>query len=304
MTTTDPAGHQRPPAGALVLDHLAHFLPDMAQAESDLERLGFTLTPLSHQLHRTAPDAPLVSAGTANRTAMLERGYLEFLTTTGDTPNAARLMAAMARYTGTHLVCFGTTQSERVHARLVAHGFAPPPVVALQRDVEAANGDRETARFSVTRAAPERMPEGRIQFVEHHTPELLWQARWVGHANGARTLAAVVIAVPDIDEASTRWRHLTGLAVRATGALRVIATARGQVILGTAEAVERHFGMAPPVLPWIGGPVIGVADLPATRNRLAGSGFTFLRETAGRIVLAAPRSIGGLIGFQQEAAPG
>jgi len=127
--TDDHAAQQRPEAGALVLDHLAHFVPEMGAAERDLERFGFTLTPLSHQMHRTAPDAPLVSAGTANRTAMLERGYLEFLTTTGDTPNAAKLKAAMARYTGAHLVCFGTTESNRVHARLATQGFAPPPVV-------------------------------------------------------------------------------------------------------------------------------------------------------------------------------
>ena len=223
MTATeDHPRHQRPADGLLVLDHLAHFLPDMAAAEHDLARLGFTLTPLSHQMHRAAPEAPLVSAGTANRTAMLERGYLEFLTTTGDTPNAAKLKAAMARYTGAHLVCFGTTQPDAVHARLVAQGFAPPPVVALQREVETEDGTCATARFAVARAGPDRMPEGRIQFVEHRTPELIWQRRWLAHANGACSLAGVVICVGDIDEASTRWRRFTGLQVRGTGTLRVI----------------------------------------------------------------------------------
>jgi hypothetical protein len=304
MTTTTSDDHQsqqRPEAGGLVLDHLANFVPDMSAAERDLERLGFTLTPLSHQMHRTSPETPLVSAGTANRTAMLERGYLEFLTTTGDTPNADKLKAAMARYTGAHLVCFGTTQPDKVHARLAAQHFDPPPVVALQRDVETESGARATARFSVCRAAPEKMPEGRIQFVEHHTPALIWQKRWLSHANGARGLAAVVVAVADIDEASTRWRHFTGLAVRATGELRVIATARGQVILGTAAAVEQHFGIKPPQVPWIGGAILAVADPRATRRVLDAAGAKLLRETAGRIVVAAPPSIGGILGFQRQA---
>lgn len=292
--------HQRPEDGKLVLDHLAHFVPDMTAAERDLARIGFTLTPLSHQMHRTAPDAPLASAGTANRTAMLERGYLEFLTTTGDTPNAAKLKAAMARYVGVHLVCFGTTRPDEVHERLVAQGFEPPPVVALQRNVETECGAAATARFSVARAAPEKMPEGRIQFVEHHTPALIWQPRWLRHPNGVRSLAGVVVCVADIDEAALRWRRFTGLPVRATGDLRVILSARGQVVLGSPAAIERHFGMRPPHVPWIAGPILGVSDPRAARRALETAGAALLRETAGRVVFAAPPSVGGILGFQRQ----
>ncbi len=302
MMIADSASHQRPPAGGLVLDHIAHFVPDMAASERDLKRLGFTLTPLSHQMHRTGPGTPLVSAGTANRTAMLPRGYLEFLTTTGDTANAARLKTAMARYTGVHLVCFGTGQSDKVHARLVERGFEPPPIVSLQREIETEDGGKATARFSVTRAAPDKMPEGRIQFVEHHTPQLIWQGRWLSHANGMHSLAAIVIAVPDIDEATTRWRHLTGRAFRATGDLRVIVTDRGQAILGSAGAIEKHFGAKPPTLPWIAGPVLGVPNLRATEAFLRKANAQILRETAGRIVIAAPASLGGILAFQQESS--
>ena len=300
----DSASHQRPPAGGLVLDHIAHFVPDMAAVERALQRLGFTLTPLSHQMHRTEPGAPLVSAGTANRTAMLARGYLEFLTTTGDTANAAKLKAAMTRYTGVHLVCFGTGQSAAVHARLTERGFAPPSSVSLQREVETEDGSRATARFTVTRAAPDKMPEGRIQFVEHHTPQLIWQGRWLGHANGVQSLAAIVIAVSDLDEASARWRHLTGRAVRATGDLRVIVTDRGQAILGSAATIEKHFGTTPPTLPWIAGPVLGVRNLRTTEAFLRKADAQILRETAGRIVIAAPAALGGILAFQQEASFG
>lgn len=300
--TTDAANFQRPQAGGLVLDHMAHFVPDMTAAERDLERLGFTLTPFSHQMHRTAPDQPLVSAGTANRTAMLARGYLEFLTTTGDTPNAAKLKAAMARYTGAHLVCFGTSESPKVHARLVQREFEPPPVVALQRDVQAEDGSTIEARFSVTRPGPDKMPEGRIQFCEHHTPEAIWQPRWVKHANGVQTLLAVAVAVADIDEATQRWCKLTGRTFRATGDLRVIVTDRGQAIIGTPGAIEKTFGMKPPTLPWIAGPVLGVRHLFQTETLVRKAGATVLRDTAGRIVIAAPPSIGGIIAFQQDTA--
>src|SRR6188768_900195 len=82
------------------IDHIAHFVPDIVHAGEALEQLGFTLTPFSMQSHRLEADGPLVPAGTGNRCVMLQRGYLEFLTPTHDTPNAQQLHLAIRRYTG------------------------------------------------------------------------------------------------------------------------------------------------------------------------------------------------------------
>lgn len=303
LTTGDAAARQRPAAGGLVLDHVAHFLPDIDAASRDLARMGFALTPVSHQVHRTEPGGPLVSAGTANRTAMLARGYLEFLATTGDTPNAAKLRAAMARYPGAHLVCFGTADAEAVHARLERAGFEPPPVVALQREVGMEDGSAATARFGVARAAPDRMPEGRIQFVEHRTPECIWQRRWLDHPNGALSLDGVVVAVPDPREAAARWSRLSGRAVETAGdGLAVLRTDRGHVLLGSGEAIAARFGMRPPCLPWIAGPVIGVADIAATEALLADAGIAVLRRAPEGVAVAAPASLGGLLVFAPAGA--
>jgi hypothetical protein len=301
MTLDDAAESQRPRPGDLVLDHVAHFIPDMAAAEAALERLGFAPTPVSHQMHRPDADGPPVPAGTANRTAMLARGYLEFLATTGDTPNAAKLRAAMARYTGVHLVCFGTADAARTQARLRDAGFDPPPAVALEREVAQADGGRAIARFAVMRPAPDRMPEGRIQVVEHLTPAAIWQRRYLTHPNGALALAGVVVAVPDPDEAAARWRRFTGIAPRPAGGFRILDTARGRVLLGDARMVAGTFGATPPALPWIAGPIVAVADLAATCAALRRAGITLLQESAGRAVAAAPPALGGLFVFEPLA---
>ena len=303
MTRTDDASRQRPAPGEIVLDHVAHFLPDMTAAEEALDRLGFAPTPVSHQMHRTEPGGPLVSAGTANRTAMLRRGYLEFLATTGDTPNAAKLRAAMARYTGVHLVCFGTAEAAATQVRLVAAGFDPPPAVALQREVARADGTTILARFAVMRAAPDRMPEGRVQFVEHLAPEAIWQPRYLAHPNGALALAGVVLAVEDRTDALARWQRFTGLAGTTQDGCAIVATARGRVILAEAATIAATYGATPPALPWIAGPVIGVADLAATRARLRRGGIPILRDAAARIVAAAPPALGGLYVFEPVSDP-
>jgi hypothetical protein len=209
----------------------------------------------------------------------------------------------MARYPGTHLVCFGTAEADAVHARLVAAGFEPPPVVALQREVGMEDGSQATARFGVARASPERMPEGRIQFVEHRTPACIWQDRWLSHPNGALSLEGVVVAVPDVAEAARRWASLSGRAVKpGDGGMMVLRTDRGRVLLGDADAVEARYGMRAPCLPWIAGPVIGVADMAATEALLARAGIAALRRAPEGLAVAAPGSLGGLFVFGPASA--
>ena len=80
---------QLPAAGNLYLDHVAHFVPDLAGAARALEALGFAVTPPSAQQTQEGP------AGTSNVCVMLEQGYLEFLAPTSDTPNAQRLRTSI-----------------------------------------------------------------------------------------------------------------------------------------------------------------------------------------------------------------
>src|SRR5262245_5533969 len=132
---TAAASSQIPLPGQLTLDHIAYFVPHIDAASDALERLGFLPTPFSAQSHRLEPGGPLVPAGTGNRCVMLESGYLEFLTPTGDTSVAAQLRTAIKRYVGVHSIIFGTSAPEADYARLEKAGFGPLPPIALQREV-------------------------------------------------------------------------------------------------------------------------------------------------------------------------
>jgi hypothetical protein len=289
---------QRPKPGTLSLDHVAHFVPDIDRASTALERLGFTLTPFSLQQHRTRPDGPLEPAGSGNRCAMLRRGYVEFLTPTSDTPVAARMRAAIGRYVGQHLICFGTSESARQHAHLVETGFQPQPPVSLQRQIGTETGEG-TARFTVQRVAPEAMPEGRIQIVEHHTPELLWQGRWLGHANGAAALLASLVCVADVDEAAARFARFTQSKARRAGTAALIDTGIGAVVILAADAATSTLGLPPPILPWIAGMVLRVDDLAATRDYFDRA--KLVSRPAGKAGLAVdgPPEIGGAFIFTE-----
>lgn len=229
------AAQQVPPPGALFLDHVAHFVPDLGEAARSLEALGFAVTPASAQRTQDGP------AGTSNVCVMLEHGYLEFLAPTMDTPNARKLRAAMARHAGVHLCCFGTPDAEGEQRRLAGHGFEPPPLVRLERET----GERLTARFSVVRTAPEKMPEGRVQFVQHLAPEAIWRPQYLGHTNTVVKLACAFVAADEPAAAAARWARFAALLPAPAGGYAHLAASRGHVLIGTPEQWTALLGASP-----------------------------------------------------------
>ena len=289
---------QNPPLGKLNIDHVAHFVPHIDAASAALEQAGFTLTPFSEQSHRLEPGGPLTPAGAGNRCVMLREGYLEFLTPTADTPIAQQLRNAIQRYTGLHLIALGTAAPEADHARLAKNGFSPLPPVALQREIGTTVG-YDTARFTVVRVPPGTMAEGRIQYCQQHTPELLWQPRWLEHRNHARGLAAVILCVADPQEAAQRYARYTGLLAQLSGTQWRIDTQRGALLFVTPAAVEQKLGITAPALPWIAGYVLSSDKLSATRDVLNAAQCD-LRELESRLLLRWPGAVGGFILFQQH----
>lgn len=272
------AERQKPPPGELFLDHVAHFVPDLGAAAKLLESLGFTPTPESAHRAQGAP------AGTSNRCLMFEEGYVEILAPTMDTPNAARVRAHMARYDGVHLACFGTSDARFEHQRLAGQGFEPEPLVDLQRTVDSG----ETVRFSVVYVPPGRMPEGRVQYVQQLTPEVIWKEEFVRHANGVTGLAAIYVVADDPAEAGARWGRFSGLLPRSANGLVSLEAARGRVLIGKRAQL---FDSAP-AAPALAGYALSCSHPEAFAARCSKMGLA-VRKTAAGHTISLPRSLGG-----------
>lgn len=278
MSAAGVAERQRPAPGALALDHLAHFVPDLDAAARLLEALGFAVTPVSH--HRIA-GAP---AGTANRCVMLEQGYLEILAPTLDTPHAQRVRAHMARYGGVHLACFGTPDAQFEHGRLAAHGFDPEPLVDLQRTLDTG----EVARFKVVYSPPEKMPEGRVQYCEHLTPQHLWKDACVN----TFSLREIYVVAEDPAAAAARWARFSGLLPRRDRDFVTLESARGRVLVGTRSDAARILGTAPPA-PSLAGYALSCSHPEAFVARCSGLGLA-VHETAAGHAVSLPPSLGSV----------
>lgn len=296
MTSTIPRA-QVPDPGELNVDHVAHFVPDMDSASHELQRLGFSATPFSVQSQRVEPEGPLQPAGAGNRCVMLERGYLEFLTPTGDTPIATQLRAAMRRYVGVHLIAFGSAAPGQDHARLTEGGFSPLEPVALQREIST-GATEETARFTVVRVPPGTMPEGRVQFCHHLTPQWLWQDRWLEHPNHAVALKGVIVCVEDPEEAGGRYARFSGLTPQPDDDGWRIETDRGYLVFASARSLARQLGVDPPSLPWVAGYILESRHFAATAEYLGSSGLQSQMLGNQRMLVELPPALGGIVIFE------
>src|SRR5438270_6996599 len=259
------ADRQKPAPGELVVDHISHFVADLDAAAGVFESLGIKVTATSVQ---KTPEGPV---GASNRCVMLEEGYIELLSPTHDTPAANRMRGLMRRYDGVHLLCFGTPDAEAEHRRLQSHGYEPQALVDLAREV-----DGGTARFKVVRPAPEKMPEGRIQYVEHLTPEHLWRAPDVN----ALRLTEVFVVADDPVQTAARWARFAALLPRPhEGGVR-LETGRGAIFIGTRETIGNLLGDAPPA-PAIAGYALACGHPDALAARCKKQGIALEKRGAG-----------------------
>jgi hypothetical protein len=259
------ADRQKPAPGELFVDHVSHFVADLDAAAAVFESVGMKVTAVSAQ---KTPEGPV---GASNRCVMLEEGYIELLSPTHDTPAAQRMRTLMARYDGIHLLCFGTPDAEAEHRRLQAHGFEPLELVDLRRRVKGG-----TAKFKVVRLPPDKMPEGRIQYVQQLTPEHLWRRE---HVNRLR-LEEVFVVARDPAQAAARWGRFGALIpARARDGVQ-LETARGRI------TIAQEFPGAPP--PAIAGYALRTRDPKAFAKRCAKAGLQVKGST-----VKLPPALGG-----------
>jgi hypothetical protein len=288
------AERQLPLGEETFLDHIGHFVASPDAASKGLTEAGFFATPVSIQ-----EDGGKLT-GTGNVTAMMERGYIEVLFKTADTPLGREFDTARARYPGLHLIAFAVSDAKAASAQLAATGFKTRPIVELRRPVATETGTAEAA-FTVARIEDGEMREGRIQFLTHHTEDSVWQKRWLKHRNGARGLIDALIAVGDVDEAAARYVRFLRREAVPTNMGRGIFLERGGVQLMNANAFAKLSGIAAPSLPFIGGYGVRVDSLKTTAAELKSGGLSF--DLRDRMLIARfPSELGtGVWLFVEQA---
>ena len=280
-----------PDIGRVFLDHVGLFVADLDAAPATLTRLGFTLTPRAVHMNRDAGGQETPS-GTSNHCAMFREGYLEILAATSDTPLAAQLDARLTRYPGAHLIAFAAADAADRHAMLAKTDLAPLPLVNLQRPIDI-EGGTATGRFSVIRMPPDSMPEGRIQIVTHQTPELVWQPRYLTHANGVEALTEVIVCVDDPAEAADRFSRLLARPTHISEGEGEVDLSRGRIRFLTRDRLADIVpDVTPPSLPFIAAAGFRCRDLAATGRFFTKHDIPIAQPDRTHIRLPAAEALG------------
>jgi catechol 2,3-dioxygenase-like lactoylglutathione lyase family enzyme len=287
-------------SGVDCLDHIGIAVPDLAVAAETYRRLGFLLTPLQQQSGPLEPGGPVVRWGSANHCAMLEEGYLELIGIADPALYDNQLGRFLARYRGIHIMALGVADAEAAVERLRRSGLVVAGVRPMQRPVATPEGTSEV-RFKRVPLAD--APEGRIQLIEHLTPELMWQDHLLAHPNRAVALTETVLCVADIGETAERLARLAGIAPLRHGRARIFVFAAGRLVLcDPASLGDFMRGLEPPTLPWFAGFSIATDDgNQAVREILRRNGIAFAEHDGGDIVVPAASSCGATCRFQPHA---
>ena len=279
---------QLPEGEDVFLDHVGHFVRSVEEARDALIQAGFHTAPVSIQTNRAADGTSQLS-GTGNVTVMLESGYIEVLFKTADTALGQEFDDALSRYAGLHLAAFAVADAGAKSRALWAAGFHVRPIVNLRRPVETETGVAEAA-FTVARVERGEMAEGRMQYLTHHSEDVVWQTRWLDHANGAEALLDVVIAVDDVTEAAERFGRFLDRDPESVTMGQRLPLERGGVLLMERGTFEEEFGPVPQ-LPFIGLYGVRVASLASCAELLAQNDLSV--ETRDNALLARfPEALG------------
>ncbi len=291
---------------AVAIDHVGVAARDLAPMAAAYERLGFALSPVAQQSGRRRPDLPVEKYGSGNRCAFLKHGYIELIAILDPALFDNTLNAFLARYPGMHILALAMEDPEANLARLRAAGLDIPGIAWLERPVEAGGPIAKFARLPF----PDP-PEGRIQLIRHLTPELVWQERWMDHANKAEALEEVILSAAEPAETAARLSRLSGLAVepdpaggfllrlpgaaRAAGPFAPVMETRVRVLAEAALPTVLP-GVTAPASPFMAGMVVRTADAGAAARRvLAGLPVA---EVAGGLLVPPALAAGAAILFR------
>ena len=269
---------QIPDAGEIFLDHVGWYVANLDEVVDCFSRLGFVVTPVSVHGDRDPNTGDIIPQGSANRLVMLESGYLEFLTPVDgiDSPVSRHLQDRMNKYPGVHLVAFAVEDAEAEAVRMLGEGIDLQPTVNLRRRIEAEDGSDAEVVFTVVRARFDLYPEGRVQTLTHHTPEHVWQDRYIASDNGIFGLDEIIYAVEDPSDSAIRFSEFTGRPHTKSQLGTHIELDRGKLTFANPQKCAEALSIAvPSYLPAIAAIGLLTRDIVSTAQYLADQKIEF-----------------------------
>jgi catechol 2,3-dioxygenase-like lactoylglutathione lyase family enzyme len=270
------------PSALRGLDHALIAVTDLEAARAGWQRLGFSPTPPGRHQGRS----------TGNYCLMLARDYLELVGIIDPAGPPSRLSGLLQRRgEGVIGAALAPSSAEAAFALASEAGLAPQPPVAFSRLLQTPQGALEP-RFTLVELPADIVPDFRLFFCHHVTPELLRRPAWLDHANTAQRIAELAIATADPERLAQPLGRLFGKALWADNILWLQA-GDARLGFGTGQALARRQGAAAN-----GHLALQVADLAAAQDCLAANGVSYRRQPDGALRVAPDKATGIALEFR------
>jgi len=217
-----------------ILDHVViNALGELDHLADLYRRLGFQLTERGHH-----------TLGSSNHLAVFDDNYLELLGyEEGRQTERADLWKHPPGLTG---LVFKTTDSLALHASLADRSIPVESPAEFSRPVVLPDGTHDAA-FRVVRLGSQLVPNGRVFFCHHFTPELVWREEWRQHPNGASSIVEFVIAADELSRTADLYRAVFGPdATREVPGGQVLEADQATVLFLTSAEIRKRFSGAAP----------------------------------------------------------
>jgi hypothetical protein len=278
----------------LLLDHVGVAVTDLGEGAAAYRKIGFTLT--TRSVHE--------GRATGNHCVMLDAGYIELIGIANPSIESS-FHAMVERYEGIHIVAFGCGNAAEAAPVLQARheGIGGPELLERQADFGPDNQETRRAAFRNIYTDASVFPEARFIFIEHETPDVLWQPHLLTHPNGAVGLAEIAICAPDADVTAARLATTLAVSADAKGpGIYALDLARGRVYVLSPEVVPKWApGVEPPAVPSVVGLGVSVVDLDQTKAFLDGQGVRYHAHPYPAIWLEPVHGRGAVVSFIESS---
>jgi len=285
------------------IDHLVLCANDLERARRRYRALGFMTTP------------PAVHPfGTGNSLVQLHGNFLELIAIVepenitppeaGQFSFGGHVRHFLGRREGMSMLVFESQDAVADQAEFAAaKGIETHAPLHFQRQAKLPDGGSVTVAFSLAFAIAPDWPEAGFFTCQQHAPEHFWKPEYQRHANGARTVAEVVmVAASPGDLAAFLGQLQTPAAIHRDGDALRVATARGDVSVLTPDGFNERFGAPPPgpASPHFAAYRVTVESIAETAAVLDGNGMAY-RAIRDCIVVDADTALGVAIAFSETA---
>ncbi|MCB8821943.1 VOC family protein [Microvirga rosea] len=274
---------------APILDHVViNVLDQLDGAAALYRRLGFHLTERGHH-----------TLGSSNHLAVFGENYLELL---GFEPGRPTQRADLWKHPpGLTGLVFKTADSLRLHSTLVDKAVPVENPAEFSRLVDLPQGTRDAA-FRVVRLSSELVPNGRVFFCHHLTPDLVWRNEWRDHPNGAVDIVEFVIAANDPSRTADLYRRIFGSeTVTEIPDGFALSAGRATVLFLTPDGVEGRYKGAASVDTSRGDRMVALTlrtrSLDLVNESVKSGRIPDIRTEAGRVVVPYQQAGGVALAF-------